>query len=493
MDAIYGRQSLDKKDSISIETQIEKALAVRGTEDNNYIVYTDKGYSGKNTKRPAYQEMMRDVETGKIKRIIVYRLDRFSRSLLDFSIAWEFMNKHDVEFISVNEKFDTSTPIGKAMVFIIMIFAQLERETIIERVTDNYYERCKKGSWPGGPAPYGFDLTRIPCEGKMVPSLSANENIEIVKRIFTSYVEDDVSLGSLSRMLNQEGVEPIKRETWNNVTLSRMLKNPVYVKMNADIYAYYKNKGVNIENDIEDFTGEYGGSLVGKRGRNPSTYRDLSKFHLNVANWEGVIEPEIFIQVQKKLASNKQVRNTGKGTHTWLTGIIKCGYCKRAMRIGKYKNKDNYEIRYMNCSGRADQICDKVTRQKLDEVESEVQKEIEKLLENCVDEEEEVKTEITNEDKIRLGKIEEELFNLIAVIKNGTVSETMINYINKEVERLEQEKQSILTKVDKQVKKRKLEKIIFDKLDFEGKKLVAKSLIDVIYVYIDETDIVWKV
>ena len=80
--------------------------------DGQFRVYEDRGYSGKNTNRPGFQKMMEDVERGRIQKIVVYRLDRFSRSIADFSRLWEILQKHGVEFVSLNETFDTSTPMG---------------------------------------------------------------------------------------------------------------------------------------------------------------------------------------------------------------------------------------------------------------------------------------------------------------------------------------------------------------------------------------------
>jgi DNA invertase Pin-like site-specific DNA recombinase len=93
-----------------------------------------------------------------------------------------------VEFVSINEKFDTSAPMGRAMLYIIMVFAQLERETIAERIRDNYQQRSRRGEWAGGSAPFGFDLGRITEEtGKKSPSLVPNRQYEIVTRIFKAY------------------------------------------------------------------------------------------------------------------------------------------------------------------------------------------------------------------------------------------------------------------------------------------------------------------
>ena len=99
MDAIYARQSVDKADSLSIQGQVDLCRQKSG---ENCRIYQDKGYSGKNTNRPAFQRMMEDVEKGLIQKIIVYRLDRFSRSIADFGRLWEILKRHSVEFVSIN-------------------------------------------------------------------------------------------------------------------------------------------------------------------------------------------------------------------------------------------------------------------------------------------------------------------------------------------------------------------------------------------------------
>ena len=143
MVAIYARQSVDKKDSISIESQIDFCRHECFPEECK--VYEDRGFSGKNINRPAFSQMMQDIKAGLINKVIVYKLDRISRSLLDFANIIDQFHHYSVEFNSTQEKFDTSTPMGNAMLSITMVFAQLERETIQQRVTDNYYQRGKSG------------------------------------------------------------------------------------------------------------------------------------------------------------------------------------------------------------------------------------------------------------------------------------------------------------------------------------------------------------
>ena len=145
-DAIYARQSVEKKDSLSISGQVDLCRRMAGEKDP--AVYRDAGYSGKNTERPAFRQLMQDVKAGRIATLYVYRLDRFSRSVADFGQLWQVLQANRVEFVSVSENFDTSTPMGRAMLHIIMVFAQLERETIAQRVRDNYYRRAALGTWP---------------------------------------------------------------------------------------------------------------------------------------------------------------------------------------------------------------------------------------------------------------------------------------------------------------------------------------------------------
>ena len=155
-DAIYTRQSVDRIDSISVESQAE--FCEKEVIDGQFRLYSDKGYGGKNIDRPAFKELLGDIESGKVRRVIVYRLDRISRSVLDFANVIDVFQKHRVDFVSTMEKFDTGTPIGKAMLMIVMIFAQLERETIQQRVIDAYASRSKRGFYMGGRIPFGFTL-----------------------------------------------------------------------------------------------------------------------------------------------------------------------------------------------------------------------------------------------------------------------------------------------------------------------------------------------
>ena len=134
--ALYARKSIERENSISCETQIEYCKSVIKPDERSEktIEFIDNGYSGGNVDRDGFQKMMRQIERGKISKVIVYRLDRISRSLSDFVGILETLKKHNVQFVSSQESFDTSSPYGEMIVKILMVFAEFERKSIIERV-----------------------------------------------------------------------------------------------------------------------------------------------------------------------------------------------------------------------------------------------------------------------------------------------------------------------------------------------------------------------
>lgn len=488
---IYARQSIDKQDSLSIEGQINMCQSEIVSSDNQ-IVYCDKGFSGKNTNRPEYIRMMNDVREGRINKIVVYRLDRLSRSLLDFAEMWQLLDKHKVSFVSVSEKFDTTTPMGRAMIYIILIFAQLERETISERVRDNYYERLKTGRWPGGPAPYGFDNGRT---ADNVPTLIPNDKIAVVNNIYNRYIEEGSSLGSLSKELTLKGILSPSGKAWDTIAVSRILQNPVYVNADIDIYTYYKQKGISkFSNHIEDFNGTCSAMILGKRDAATRKYSDFNEHTLALTNFEGVIPSDIFLKCQYKLARNKQLKNNGKGKHTWLTGLIKCGKCGYAAVVKFDYRKGKKTIPYLACSGRFNKHICAVTRLTLtvEEIEQEVEKQLCNVIDQFKDEDIEYVDVKDSNAKLQLVKIEESIERLLDAVSNS--EEVTIDYLNKKIIELDKQRQKILRDVEQSSRKNQImEQIDFTGLDMNNKHLVAEQFIEKILVSDDEIEIFWKV
>lgn len=490
---IYARQSLDIRDSLSVETQVEKGKSLLEPGEN-YRLFIDKGFSGKNTKRPELQRMLKEIENGTAGKVIVYRLDRFSRSILDFAEMWAVLEKHHVEFVSVNEHFDTSTPIGKAMVFIIMIFAQMERETIAERVTDNFYDRVKTGRWPGGPAPWGCSLGKLRLGDADIPTLTYNDNMDIMEENYYRYFEEtDLSLGRLAKELTERGIAGPKGLCWNNVTLARLLRNPAWVLADADIYAYFSERKVVITNELEEFQGVNGCVLVGKRDANTRQRNDYSQMQLSLANWPGRIPSKVWLGVQQRLSGNRQVGNAGKGKYTWLTGLLKCGRCGRALTVGGEKKQ------YLYCSGAHSNsgICTQRGKFPLNvsELEGYVADELKEVLEKCENQPIEVSESlISNEDKLRRLRLEKQIRNLMERLAQEDVTPLTITYINEELARLHEEHQAISNQAEIRTKRLNGHiNIRFEELAPEEKKLVAQSYIGKIFLSRQQMEIFWLV
>ena len=285
IDAIYARQSVDKKDSISIESQIE--FCKYELKGGNCKEYTDKGYSGKNTDRPKFQELVRDIKRGLIAKVVVYKLDRISRSILDFANMMELFQQYNVEFVSSTEKFDTSTPMGRAMLNICIVFAQLERETIQKRVTDAYYSRSQRGFKMGGKAPYGFHTEPIKMDGINTKKLVVNpEEAANIRLMFEMYAQPTTSYGDITRYFAEQGILFHGKELIRP-TLAQMLRNPVYVQADLDVYEFFKSQGTVIVNDVADFTGMNGCYLYQGRDVKASKKNDLKDQMLVLAPHEG--------------------------------------------------------------------------------------------------------------------------------------------------------------------------------------------------------------
>lgn len=298
--AIYARQSVDKRDSVSIETQIDDCKRI--CEETNIITYFDKGYSGKNTDRPQLQKLKYDIKSGSISKVIVYKIDRISRNITDFYSLYEMMKDNDCELVSYNEKFDTSNSMGRAMMGILAVFAQMERENISTRIKDNYSFRVKDRRWASGKAPCGFENGKIDGKTTLIP---VKEEIEAVKLIFQLYAtEKNISIGKLQDKLNSMGITGHQTEKgFSRTTLTRMLRNPIYASANELIYKYYERLHIQFVNDKSEWNGETTAAIVGKNNRTING-DDTEGIKIYLTNVEPIIDAETFLIVQNRLSEN---------------------------------------------------------------------------------------------------------------------------------------------------------------------------------------------
>lgn len=454
---IYARQSIEKHDSVSIEAQINKCKALCDYNEWEYTVYRDAGYSGKNLNRPEFSKLMNDVKSGKLKKIICYRLDRISRSMADFSQLIVIFEEYGVEFISATENFDTSTPLGRAMVNIIMTFAQLERETITARVKDNYYYRGNKGIWPGGPPPYGYDISKIIIDGKKQSVLVVNpEEAEIVKLFYKWYLEKDGSVRKIITKANKMGIKTRTGSMWTSRVVADMLWKPLYAPNTIKIYNFFKLHNANFQNDISEFDGSKAVNLYGKLSKNASNHkrcREIDAQYLIVSEHEPLIDDTTWLKAQAKKKEAIVSPNLGKSQNSYLTGLLKCGYCGYSVSIMKIKKKTKSgycENRYYVCSTRKNRgkdTCDlglinaeafeiKILKKLSEHYSTD---KIKKILSKPIKNENIDKEYILERNRleIQIANISSKIENLINNLAQGEVS---YKYINSRIEKLDLEK-----------------------------------------------------
>ena len=242
--ALYGRVSTHRQAQVQeggLDTQfnlMQKRVDLendKGGDAQWQIVdrYREEGWSGKNLERPEFQRLMTDIEDGKIDILIVQKIDRVTRSLRDFFDLWEKLQRYDVEFVSVNESFDTTSAMGRAMVKIILVFAELERETTAERTAATMLHRAQQGLWCGGRC-LGYETD---TERKAVLKINPDD-ARIVKTIFEQFVELG-SAGKVTRYLANHGIRQPTYTTkrgkvrgggpFHKQTVVRALTNKVYL------------------------------------------------------------------------------------------------------------------------------------------------------------------------------------------------------------------------------------------------------------------------
>ena len=291
-----------------------------------YEVFEDAGFSGKNTARPAFQDMMRRVRKGEFTHVLVWKIDRISRNLIDFATMYDEFKRLNVAFVSLNEQFDTSTAMGGAMLKIILVFAELERNMTSERVTAVMINRANNAEWNGGKIPYGYQY-----DGSF--KIDDKEAV-VVKMIYSMYLSSG-SILNVVRTLNSRGLRTRQGKEWTTTTVHKMLTSPFYVgdyRYNAS----HERKGSN-KTAIKSTPDEW---IV----------------HEN--HHEAIIPRDIQKQVKAMLSQNQRGKHArlAKETHIFA-GVLTCGCCGGTMQAQKGRKSERYTPSVYGCVNRKKGSC----------------------------------------------------------------------------------------------------------------------------------------
>ncbi len=297
---------------VSTEEQVQEGFSIRGQEEKlrDYVrikdwslfdLYIDEGISGKNIKdRPAVGRLIEDVKAGRVKNVLVYKIDRLTRSTSDLVFLVDLFNKYNCAFNSLMESIDTQTPSGRMFIKIIGIFAEFERENIIERVKMGRDRKVKEGySLCSSHASYGYD--REP--GKKVQTVN-NEEAEIVREIFDRFVNENMSMNSIVRLLNLRKIPSKKGKLWDRKNLKNLLTNASYIG--------------KVRHFIDD----------------EEHYVELEGLH------EPIISEELFEQAASLAEKNKATSSTKKPVEqNYYLGFLYCAKCGGKLSTHNRKTK----------------------------------------------------------------------------------------------------------------------------------------------------------
>ena len=337
--AIYIRVSTTHQiDRDSIPMQKSDLIAytklMLNTED--YVIFEDAGYSGKNTDRPNFQKMMSQIRSGAFTHLLVWKIDRISRNLLDFSSMYKELKELGVVFVSKNEQFDTSTAMGEAMLKIILVFAELERNITSERVTATMISRASNGQWNGGRVPFGYDYDYD------TKTFSVNEQESVIVKLIHDKYEEMQSLVQEARYLNEHDFRTREGNEWSPVTLLIILRNIFYC-------------------------GDYQYNTL-KEG-NRQKVKDESEWVIVESHHDAIISREQKQRIIGLLESNKRLSRRNKSTkyNHVFAGLLFCSGCGKAMggspatprkgwSYSKYSCYSTRKNALLNCKSTSDAI-----------------------------------------------------------------------------------------------------------------------------------------
>lgn len=510
---VYARKSIHMDKSESIKNQILTCKnyitsTYPEVSEDEIKVYTDDGFSGKDTNRPRYELMMQDIATTKNGYLVCYKLDRVSRSISDFSSLINDLSSKNVNFVSVKEQFDTSTICGRAMMYIFAVFAQIERETTAERVKDGMMMLAKTGRWLGGNIPAGFDVGRkenVEAGGtnKKSSYLKPNENMRTVKSIYEKYLECG-SAHHISSQFFDEGIKTLNGVNYSHISIREILRNPVYCTADAQSFEYFSQKGCkNIFFEKKDFYKKRGLTAYNRRSGSSSNVNPISDWIVALADHDGIIPGKDWVKVQNMLDLKKMP--TRKRKHnTLLSGIIYCKNCDVRMNSSlhskvnekfKYvcKNKLIHGAKHFNCENVDGNYMDKyvldyLLKMDLRSLKQKIHMKRVNQRANAIDDK-------IYETKLEISKLKKYKSNLLKHLSNGEIGSTLSEEIESEIKKINRKINTLKSTIENlnselsanSQNKKNLELVIealkklqsrFSELNFDEKKSLVRLIVN---------------
>ena len=361
--AIYSRKSKFTGKGDSIANQIEMCrqraqqyLNIKNIPetDAKVLVYEDEGFSGKNTARPEFQKMMTAIKANEVNCVVCYKLDRISRNVGDFAQTYETFDKHRVDFLCAGETYDTTTPAGRAMMGMVSVFAQMEREVTAERVRDNMHMLARSGRWLGGHTPTGFKSSkeeRVDVDGKTRSAFKlapVKKELELVEFIYQKFIELQ-SVSGTARYLVKNNIRTKNGNDFTNIAVKEILRNPVYCVAGQEAGDYFREKDADICFAEDELDGIHGFMPYNRTssGKEQQVKNEIKEWLIAVGKHSGVIQAGTWVKIQQildaKRIKSKSIVRTPYKSEALLSGLLVCGLCKSAMRPHIHTSRKNAE------------------------------------------------------------------------------------------------------------------------------------------------------
>ena len=342
--ACYTRKSIfsDKSESTKNQARMCKDyIDCHYSEQITYNVYEDEGKTGANTDRPELHRLIDDIQNDTVDILIVYQLDRLSRDIKDFSNIYAKLEEHHVQFVSIKENIDTSTPIGKAMMYIAVVFAQMERETIADRVYDNMIGLSGSGWWVGGNPPVGYKRKRITTpDGKNHVTIEPiPDQAKYVKLIHKTFQENNFSLTGFQTYLKSKNILTLNGNFFSSSQIYKILTIPYCVQATQKVYDYFAAKGciMNPQCPRELWDGKHGVMVYG-RSTERNHKHELNppeKWRVCIGQHDAFLDDETWLRTQEKFRKNLFDKKMKYDTPL-LKGILRCK-CGTLMAVSRKK------------------------------------------------------------------------------------------------------------------------------------------------------------
>lgn len=353
--ATYNRKSVysDHSDSVSNQERMcrEHAKLRFGEKTESFSVYQDEGFSGANTDRPGLRRLLSDIDAGKIDALVVYQLDRISRSVKDFAEIWDRMEQKGVSFVSIKENIDTETPMGRAMIYISMVFAQMERETTAERVADNAKGLAIKGFWTRGKPPVGYRTEQVGAAGKKHYRLALDEEgAAFVRKVYSDFLTLGKAAYALSEAYARQGLKGPGGKKLLSDFLYKVLTREMYCQADRAAYDYFKAMGCQVSGEREDWDGTKGVMTYGKRDVAGKKDRRMppSGWTVSIGMHEPIIPSKDWLAVQEKINANVYSKDA-KYPPTLLKGLVRCARCGRVLNVDHVNRENGRHDAYYVC------------------------------------------------------------------------------------------------------------------------------------------------